>query len=83
MVRVKGALEGLPGVSEVSFRSGPDTFTVEGTAALTEEEVRGAVRGQVVLPDARRLLGRLGRVTGLTKAPAAGLAPDGPGSGAG
>ena len=50
---------------------------------MTEEEVRRAVRGQVVLPDARRLLGRLGRVTGLTKAPAAGLAPDGPGSGAG
>ena len=68
---VRGSLEGLPSVSRVEFDSQSNTFIIDGAAGLSEQQVRGAVLGRVVLPRFRRFLGYLsGKVRPGTEAPA-------------
>ena len=67
---MKKALEGFPGVCEVTFNPRSDAFAIEGSSALDEEEVRSAALGQVIFPRLRRLLGSLNGLAGArTKMP--------------
>lgn len=60
--RVHGALESLPGVSDVRFVAADDTFVVSGSEDLPgENEMQAAVARQVVLPRMRRWLGWAGK----------------------
>ena len=65
--RVKTALEGLPGVSEVEFDPRSDTFALKSATPLVMAEVRCSVLGQVVLLWLRNFLGSASCLGGIRR----------------
>ena len=56
------ALEGLPGVGQVTFDHDSDAFQVTGDVAIEQAKVRQAVLDTVFFPRLRRFLGRMNRL---------------------